>query len=177
MKLKDYKYLAKRLEYLPLTGCLLWKSRPKSDFKNEKSWVNWKKNKVGKYATYLHKHTGYLYVQINQKSFRAHRVIWFMFNGDIPDQIDHINHDRFDNRIENLRDVGFRENRINQSKGVNNTSGVVGVHWSAGHGKWAAKITLDKKTRHLGFYFDFFDAVCARKSAERKLGFHKNHGR
>lgn len=177
MDLKDYKYISKRLEYLPLTGCLLWKERPKSDFKVEHYWREWNSKKVGRYATFIHKHNGYKYVMLSGRSYRAHRIIWYMFHGEVPDQIDHINQDRDDNRIENLRDVSAMVNQQNQKKSTKNTSGVVGVHWAATHGKWAAKATFNKKTHHLGFYEDFFEAVCARKSAERKLGFHINHGR
>lgn len=95
-------------------------------------------------------------------------------------QVDHINHDRTDNRIENLRLVNANENCKNQKASTRNKSGVVGVSWKSQKNKWHAQIMVDGKQIHLGFYDDINDAKDAkdaRKVAERKYGFHENHGK
>ena len=121
----------------------------------------------------------YLQVSLFGKTQLVHRVIWKMHNGPIPDgmEIDHINHDRLDNRIENLRIVSRQENSVNLSKRIDNTSGIVGVSWSKRMGKWRARISVNKKEISLGFFSDINDAGRARKNAEIYYNFHENHGK
>ncbi|HDD9014168.1 TPA: HNH endonuclease [Escherichia coli] len=108
----------------------------------------------------------------------AHRIIWEMFNGPIPEghQIDHIWHDRLDNRIENLRLVTVTENNRNQSKFKTNKSGVTGVHWDKKRKKWVVTIWNNNKIKYLGGFENIVDAIAVRKSAEMELGYHENHG-
>lgn len=82
--------------------------------------------------------------------------------------IDHINHRTYDNRKHNLRDVTQSQNQMNQEMRSNNTSGVMGVHWSKRDNKWLSYISADKKRIYLGFFDDFEDAVKSRKEAEEK---------
>jgi len=69
---------------------------------------------------------------INKRKMRAHRVVWELFNGTIPDGmiIDHLNGDPWDNRIENLECKTLADNARNSKKKNNNTSGVTGVLWA-----------------------------------------------
>jgi hypothetical protein len=121
---------------------------------------------------------GYRIVSIDSKRFRAHRIIWLLFNGEMPSSdIDHINGIRDDNRIENLRVVSRSENLKNQKIRSDNKSGVIGVSWGRSNGKWCVRIKSVSKYLYLGSYTDFFEACCVRKSAELRLGYHKNHGR
>ena len=106
----------------------------------------------------------------------AHRLAWLYVCGEWPKQIDHINGNRKDNRIVNLRNVGYRENTKNQRMAINNKSGVVGVYWSADRNKWRAVITADKKVYNLGCFEDLEVAKECRKFAEKMCGFHENHG-
>ena len=124
-------------------------------------------------------HSGYYQVQVDGKLYMVHRVIWCMFNGDIPDghEIDHINHIRDDNRLENLRVVTKQGNKRNRSRNKSNTSGVIGVSRYNPRNKWQSQIKVDGKNIHLGFYDDFDEAVKVRKEAEVKYGFHSNHGK
>lgn len=121
---------------------------------------------------------GYIQVKVNQKRFYAHRIVWEMFGGKIPEwmQIDHINHDRIDNSIENLRVVTRSENRKNSSKYSSNTSGTNGITWCSRDCKWRAQIRIDGKMKNLGRFSSFDEAVYARKAADERYGFHKNHG-
>lgn len=120
---------------------------------------------------------GYRLVRFRGKKYLEHRLIWFLLHGYWPDEIDHINGIRDDNRIENLRAVSKVENLRNQARRVTNTSGVMGVSWHKQARRWQAAIQTGRKRRYLGLFADWFEAVCARKSAENRLGFHPNHGR
>lgn len=121
---------------------------------------------------------GYLCFIMNKGRFKNHRVIWEMFNGEIPKgmHIDHINHIRDDNRIENLRVVSRVDNQRNQSLRSDNSSGNVGVSFMKKLGKWEAYIYLGGKKIKIGYYSNIDDAIKARKSASEEYGFHKNHG-
>ncbi|WPJ68550.1 hypothetical protein OMDBNIEC_00064 [Salmonella phage STP-SP5] len=133
---------------------------------------------IGDPSGYL-RSDGYLAIEYNGKVYKAHRIVWEMFNGPIPEgmEIDHIWHDRQDNRIENLRLVLKHDNSKNRSMNVNNTSGVTGVCWDKRSAKWLAQITVKGRTIHLGYFNDFELAVKARKQAEVEHKFHRNHGK
>jgi hypothetical protein len=99
-----------------------------------------------------------------------------MHYGVWPTQlIDHINGDRADNRIVNLRQTTQSENMRNRRKSTNNTSGYVGVYKVGA--KWRARISVDSKNMNLGIYDTIEQAVQARKQAEIDYGYHENHGR
>jgi len=120
---------------------------------------------------------GYMAINLDALPRPSHRLAWLYMYGEFPKgQIDHINHDRTDNRIKNLRVVSHKENGRNQKLGSNNTSGVNGVHWDKARKKWKAIIKVNYKNIQLGRFDNFFDAVCARKSADIRYGFHPNHG-
>jgi len=121
------------------------------------------------------KHTkGY----VTAGGYLAHRLAWFLYYGEEPSgQIDHINQNKRDNRICNLRCVSNRDNHRNMPIQKNNKSGIVGVHFSKLKGKWVSYIKVNGKRIHIGSFVDFFEACCARRSKESKLGFHINHGK
>ena len=108
-----------------------------------------------------------------------HRYIWETAFGPIPEgmYIDHINGVRHDNRLENLRLVDRTGNARNAKRRNDSSSGVTGVHFHKQHGKWNSRINHEGKRVELGLYRDWFEAVCARKAAEVRLGYHENHGR
>lgn len=132
------------------------------------------KGTKGYLATYPHSQ-GYLSVVIGGKEYLAHRIIWFMQTGYWPDQVDHIDHDRSNNRLDNLREVSSRLNQLNMSQKKSNTSGVTGVRVLSS-GKYHAYIMVNRKQIALGSYDDIDDAKAARQAAEAKYGFHVNHG-
>ena len=121
---------------------------------------------------------GYRHVKLDGSRYLSHRVAWLMRYGVWPiGDVDHINGVRLDNRIANLRDVDKGENARNAKQRSDNKSNVTGVYWCNTWGKWKAQINHNKKSYLLGTFDDWFEAVCARKSAEVRFGFHVNHGR
>ena len=124
------------------------------------------------------KSTGYKEIKLFGKSYQVHRVIWEMHNGKLPVGfvVDHINHDRSDNRLENLRAVPVKENCRNQSRRKNSGTGVNGVRWYDPRGKYRAEIKVNKKTISLGYFETIIDAKAARMRADKEYKFHENHG-
>tara|TARA_R110000868_G_scaffold400521_1_gene675110 strand:- start:341 stop:850 length:510 start_codon:yes stop_codon:yes gene_type:complete len=122
---------------------------------------------------------GYLVTSLMNKKYIVHRLIWEMFKGSVPEgkEIDHIDGDRQNNKIENLRIVTRQENMRNSKIRKDNSSGGVGVSFSQRDKKWYASIRVNGKTINLGLYKQKVDAILARKTAEKMYGFHKNHGR
>lgn len=90
--------------------------------------------------------------------------------------IDHINGVKTDNSLGNLRDVSTSENARNAKRAVTNTSGVTGVCWDAGAGKWRASIKLNNKLKYLGVFEDLQAASAARAEANKRYGFSARHG-
>ena len=117
---------------------------------------------------------GYRRVSLNGTRYRVHRIIWELHNGEIPSgmQIDHIDQDRSNNNITNLRVVTNKENLKNQGKYKNNTSGVTGVCWHKRNSKWIVKVSR----KHIGSFDDLELAGLAAKEAREKQGYHENHG-
>ena len=121
---------------------------------------------------------GYLHISVKNIVYKAHRLAWLYIYGEWPkDQIDHINGVRDDNRLVNLRDVSPRVNSQNKRMDAKNVSGANGVCFNKARHKWRANIKVNRKNIYLGYFEDWFDAVCARKSADNLYGFHINHGR
>lgn len=120
---------------------------------------------------------GYLFTKINYRRYRLHRLAFLYMNGAFPpDQTDHINHIRTDNRWGNLRHATNQDNGKNQKMHSTNTSGHVGIHWFKPTKKWQSRIYVNKKHIHLGYFIDINDAIAIRKEAEIKYNFHLNHG-
>ena len=109
---------------------------------------------------------GYINITINSVIYKGHHLAWLYVYGEWPKY-----------RITNIRQATHHENMMNCKKSKNNSSGVTGVQWDKARGKWIAVIMVNYKNIHLGRYIYIFDAICARKSAEHRYGFHKNHGR
>jgi len=120
----------------------------------------------------------YIRIMVNKKRYFYHRLIWIYHNGIIPNNfdIDHINHDTHNNKIENLRIVKHAENLLNKSKQKNNKSGITGVRWNKERNKWRVQICINKKKIHCGYFNDFNIAIKIRKEKQMELGFHVNHG-
>lgn len=158
------------------TGLLTWKVRPKEDFPSDWSWKVWNKRFPGTVAGW-NGDQGYKMVKLFGRQYQVHRIIWLIENGSLPSMVDHINGDRSDNRIINLREVTITENNRNAKLRKDNKSGYVGVTWCKRKKKWRAQICVDGRDIHLGVFSDIKLAVKARLSAQKEYGFHRNHGR
>jgi len=116
--------------------------------------------------------SGYTRIGINGKSYLAHHLAWLYYYGEFPKiNLDHINRNPGDNRIENLRELSREENAINILYRSNNTSGVAGVSFHRASNKWQARISDNRKNIALGIYNSFADAVKVRYDAELRLGY------
>ena len=113
---------------------------------------------------------GYIHISVDKKRYKAHRLAWLYVNGSFPpDQIDHINRVKDDNRIENLRLATGSQNCQNQSKRRNNKSGVIGVNWCKRERKWRARIGINGQEICLGYYSTIKDAALSRAAAKAKI--------
>jgi len=167
------------LRYEPETGKLFWKHRDTALFAKPGFAKPWNERWAGEEAFKItHVQWGHKQGTLGGKCFKAHIVIWAIVHGEWPkNQIDHINGEPADNRIDNLRDVPGVINVQNSSRYKSNSSGVTGVWWSAPRQRWMATIKANRRKVYLGSFRNLADAAHARKHAEAKYGFHPNHGR
>lgn len=115
---------------------------------------------------------GYRLIKIKGRVYLAHRILWAINYGEWPSkELDHINGDKLDNRISNLRMVTRAQNNWNVKKKKNNTSGYKGIFLHKKSGKWYSTIRHSGKRYHLGYFSNIEDAIKERKNAE-----HKYHG-
>lgn len=161
--MENYNIFNELLKYDPDSGKIFWR-RDGSEAGNE-----------------YKKPSGLAYRQIlvHGSQYLAHRLAWLLATGSFPkNQIDHINGDGLDNRLSNLREATNRENSRNRPISVTNKSGVVGVSWNKKSHKWEARINdNDGCRKYLGEFDSIEGAARARRAAERKYGYHPNHGR
>ena len=179
--LVDYDYAHKRLDYSESDGVFTWKIVPEHIFKTKNAWSSWNSRHGGNIAGKA-RPDGYTSIRITRdgtsKSFLAHRLAWLMAYGDWPPtNLDHVNGERADNRIGNLRLADHKINSRNTKLRHDNATGVHGVSWSKHARKWLVRITHDRVQMNLGYYIDFDEAVSVRKAAELRYGYHPNHGR
>jgi len=139
--LPDLEYLRQILSYDEETGLFYWKYSKSI------------KAVAGSIAGTKAK--GYICICIDFKKYRAHRIAWYFLTTIDPGdkQVDHINCIKHDNRASNLRLATRSQNQANQCLRKNNTSGHKGVDFQKNRNKWRARIKIDNKEFHLG-YFD-----------------------
>lgn len=157
------------------------------EYRRETGELFWKKptgNRVhvgDKAGSILNQYgTPYLCLRLNGKNHLNHRLIWLIEKGQLPKfEIDHIDGDGLNNRIENLRDVPGKVNAKNGSKRADNVSGITGVGWNKAMRGWMVQIQSGGKN----IYVECVKCHCIekaiqiRKKASEAYGFHPNHGR
>jgi hypothetical protein len=154
-------------------------------YKNIKEFENYsvsnfgnvKNNKTGRILIPSVNRGGYYYVHIYRngisKTMRIHRLVAeaFLENPQNKPCVDHIDNNRVNNRLENLRFATYSENTMNSSKYKNNTSGVIGVIFDMKCNKWCARITINGKQKHIGYFKTLEEAKSARiKKANELFG-------
>jgi hypothetical protein len=176
------------LKYDPETGAFRWRARPvtmfavenrpdlprRGGFKGEKprtaehACSQWNARWAGQPAATLKK--GYWYLRINYQAYMAHRVAWKIMTGRDPDEVDHIDGNRSNNKWSNLKSGSRSANHRNTALRRDNKSGCHGVMFSKTQQKWLARIEL-------GSFDSKEEAIAERKRVEALLGYHSNHGR
>lgn len=116
-------------------------------------------------------------ISVKGKLYKAHRLAFLYMEGQFPkDGVDHKDHNRDNNAWLNLRHATQSINLKNQSKRKDSLAEVVGVNWIKRRKKWRSRITTNGEEIHLGMFKDKKEAIRVRKEAEKKYGFHENHG-
>lgn len=145
------------LDYDPLTGLFTWlvPTAPRT--------------RVGSVAGGIDSN-GYVLISVDSIRYKAHRLAWLHTHGVWPSKyLDHVNRNKADNRIANLRAVTDSENQQNRhTAAINTTSGQRGVSWNAQHGRWGAYLIIRGARLFLGRHITKESAVAARRAAELK---------
>lgn len=171
-----YASIAASVSYDPETGLLKWKRREELTRGDKNYNAQFAGHECGSvdshgYRVISYSHNG------SRRILKAHRLAWFIAHGVIPEgDIDHVNRNRTDNRIANLRAVSRSVNSRNSSMQRNNTSGVTGVYWDKATGKWRANAHVNGRTRHLGYFACIQEASVVVKDFRSKHRFTESHG-
>jgi hypothetical protein len=154
--------LQTKLDYDKVTGNFYWRTGPL-------------KGKLAGCKCGTLPDQGYWEITISKKRYKAHRLAWLYVYGTFPEKvIDHIDHDRTNNRIDNLREANIHVNSKNKTLYHTNKSGYPGVDR---HGdNWKARIGVNGTKVLLGVFSTFEEAVAAKKAGEKLLAYHNNHG-
>ena len=104
---------------------------------------------------------GYMQIKLNQKVYRLHRIIWLWHGRELPEQLDHIDRNKLNNRIENLRASTPSMNQWNTCKSDN------GVSFHKASNKWRARIKINNKEIYLGIFNNQEEAKLVREEAAR----------
>lgn len=162
----NQKLLKEYLSYSPESGEFTWIKRPSN------------RVRVGCRAGTASTDRGHRQIRLLGTIYKEHRLAWLYVHGEWPcEEIDHINQDPSDNRLENLRLASHLVNCRNMPRQKNNTSGVTGVRWDEDKQAWRARIYVLGREIHIGRFKTKRQAISARREAEALHGFHENHGR
>ena len=156
-----YEAAKEMLNYDPNTGIFIWKEH--------RGGTACKGSRSGSVDIT----TGYERISISingkRKTLYSHRLAWFFTHGELPEEIDHINHDRACNKIENLRACSLVENRRNKSSFKGSSSKYLGVCWASREKKWLAQIKRNDKHSFLGYYENEKEAASMYNLAAMEL--------
>ncbi|MFG6139493.1 HNH endonuclease signature motif containing protein [Halomonas sp. B23F22_10] len=175
----DRYYLLECFLHDTESGLLVWRvDRPPSHFPSPTTYVKWRDQNAGAVAGWPEK-PGYLMVSLDGVRLWQHHVVLAMNGIEIPDgmEVDHINGNPSDNRLENLRVVDRSTNRRNSRMHSNNTSGANGIAVCSGKRPYMAVGGANGVRAYIGNYATLREAMRARKEWERKVGgFTERHG-
>lgn len=165
----DPEILDRLLLYDKNNGIFFWRFRDISFFESERIFKSWNSSWSGLEAFTAYS-DGYKVGSILGRPTKAHRVAWAMTYRKWPEMhIDHINGNRCDNRISNLRLATESQNKMNEGLRSSNNSGIKGVSWNKSRTKWESQIVKDGKKKFLGYFSDPEAAREAYDNASRTL--------
>ena len=118
---------------------------------------------------------GYVVVNLHNKVYLVHRLIFWMQHKYLPKYIDHIDGNRSNNKLHNLRSATNQQNICNAKLRKNSTSGIKNVRWEERLKKWSVRFTVNYKPKHIGVYSELEDAIQAASKARQEL--HKQFAR
>ena len=153
----------------------------KNAFKYENGNLYWKIKSaprilIGDKAGYLTKR-GYIQIRLDEEFYQAHRIIFAMHHGFMPEFIDHIDGNPSNNLIENLRECNLSQNQYNSKLRTDNKSGIKGICWNKKADKWQVLLQIKGKNKYFGLYKDIDYAKFVLNAMRYK--YHKefaNHG-
>lgn len=149
------EYLKSILYYNLDTGIFTWKFNKS------------KRVKAGYSAGWLC--DGYRNIEINNKQYKTHRLAWLYVNGEIPTNlIDHIDGNRSNNKIFNLREATYQTNSENYRTPKTNKSGIKNVSWYKNLNKWVVSISIKKIKKTIGYFDDLEFAELVAIEARNK---------
>lgn len=137
------------------TGDLIWRFRPRSDFKTDRAWNVTNTQRAGKPATATMKAGKKIYriVRVDDVLYLQHRLIWLYVHGEWPENlVDHWDGDGENNRLKNLRDADSVLNQANRAYQGKTKSGLKGAYWHKGAQRWTSRIGVRGKYLHLGLF-------------------------
>ncbi len=163
--------LKKVLRYDPDSGLFFWLDTAKN------------RPEITLPAGYISR--GYIRIRVGAYVYRAHRLAWLYVYGEWPqNEMDHINHNRADNRIANLRAVTKMENAQNRKLNPRSSSGINGISMCVGAREttwrvnfWSVAVPKKRRNRLSRSFKTLAKAISYRKKLELRYGFHENHGR
>lgn len=156
-------------------GYLIWKKRDPLTFGDKVFNSRFTSKIAGGISLSKRSKTPYVCVEINKKSYKVHRIIFAMHHGYMPEQVDHIDHNGLNNKIENLRPSNSKDNARNLPMQKSNKSGYIGVNWHKSAKKWQARaVDLSGKRIDLGRFDNIEDAIRVRKEYEVKFKYYKD---
>lgn len=180
-KLPARDMLLKYLDYNAETGALIWRPRTIEDFadcvqpgsrfktfntryagKEAMTCVAGDASENGRHGSFF------------GTNYHTARIVWKMVHDEEPDEVVCINGDHSDIRLKNLKPSAKPYSGKNTTMFSNNTSGVRGVSWCTQKNLWVARITVNGKVKHLGYFATKDRAAKSRRAAERKFGFRKD---
>jgi hypothetical protein len=153
----DIEEIRKLLHYCPKTGIFTWKQK-----RGGKATQGMRAGTTGS--------RGYEMIALHKTRFRSHRLAFALVTGRWPtNEIDHINGDTSDNRWDNLREATRSQNMQNIGARKTNITGIKGISWSKGKGKWHARTRDGEKEIHVGYYDTLQEAALAVKNKREEL--------
>jgi hypothetical protein len=157
------EYVMDRLSYDPDTGEFRWRTAGNN------------RTKVGSVAGHVGPE-GYLRISLDGKRIMAHRLAWLIYHGEWPGSfIDHVDENKLNNRISNLRQATKSQNTMNIARRSDNSTGHRGIYYSNNPNrvkKYIAQIAVDGRQKTIGYFMTLEEAIAARKAAVAVL-----HGR